>query len=59
MASSYSVKYCDSTSILIVNSRGQIKLLYTPFKVQCIENAGRFKKGSFVFVEEVTAGERD
>ena len=53
------VQYCDSTSILIVNSKGIIRLLHTPFKVQCYEDVGRYKCGSIVYVEEVTPGERD
>ncbi len=59
MKSGYSVKYCDATSILIINSRGKIKQLYTPFQVRCNEDVGRFKMGSIVYVEEVAAGERD
>jgi hypothetical protein len=61
MASSkkYSVQYCDKTSILIINSRGIIRLLHTPFKVQCCQDVGRFKTGSIVYVEEVSAGEKD
>ena len=55
----YQVQYCDKTSILIINSRGIIRQLHTPFKVKCCTEVGRFKVGSIVYVEEVTAGEKD
>ena len=55
----YSVQYCDAHSILIVNSRGVLRLLYTPFKVVCRIGIGRYKAGVHAFVEEVVAGEKD
>ena len=59
MKDGYQVQYRDSTSILIVNGKGIIGELHTPFEVQCIEDIGRYKKGVFVYVEEVAAGERN
>ena len=59
MKKGYEVKFCDKNSILIINSRGVIRQLYTPFKVQCIENVGRYKAGSIVYVEEVDTGDKD
>ena len=53
------VKYCDSNSILIINSNGVIRRLHTPFKVKCAIDIGRFKVGSIVYVEEVTEGDKD
>jgi hypothetical protein len=58
-SSKYSVQYCDKSSILIINSKGLIRHLHTPFKVQCSQDVGRFKTGSFVYVDEVSAGEKD
>lgn len=59
MKKGYDVKFCDRNSILIINSRGVIRQLHTPFKVQCIAQVGRYSKGSVVYVEEVSVGERD
>ncbi len=59
MKKGYEVKYCDKNSILIINSRGVIKQLHTPFKVQCVADVGRYKTGSIVYVEEVAAGDKD
>lgn len=33
--------------------------MHTPFKVECFEDIGRYKKGSIVYVDEVSAGEKD
>lgn len=59
MKKGYQIQYCDSTSILIINSNGVMRHLHTPFKVQCYEDIGRYKKESIVYVDEVSAGERD
>ena len=53
------VKFCDANSILVINTKGKMRKLFTPFKVQCIVEIGRFKMGSIVYVEEVTAGDKD
>ncbi len=36
-----------------------MRQLHTPFKVQCTEDIGRYKKGSIVYVDEVATGEKD
>ena len=53
------MKFCDKNCILIINSRGVIRQLHTPFKVKCVEDVGRYKTGSIVYVEEVDAGDKD
>lgn len=53
------VRYCDSNSILIINSKGAMRKLHTPFKVQCIVNIGRYEVGTIVYVEEVATGDND
>lgn len=47
--------YNDSHSILVINREGRLKQVFTPFKVKCIEDHGRLKNNSIVFVEEVLA----
>ncbi len=55
----YEVKYCDANSILIINSNGKIRHLHTPFRVRCIAEIGKFKVGTYVYVQEVTTGDKD
>lgn len=53
----YTVSYCDHSSILIVNSLGKMRQLYTPFRVVCRDNNLGLSKGSSVYIEEVAATE--
>ena len=55
----YSVHYYANHSLLLVNSSGIIRQLFTPFKVRCDVDVGRFKAGSYLYVEEVAPGEND
>ncbi len=55
----YTVSYCDHSSILIVNSLGKMRQLYTPFRVVCRDNNLGLSKGSSVYIEEVASTERD
>lgn len=48
------VYYHDPWSILVINRSGQIRKLYTPFRVLCIKTvAHSLMKGAWVFVDEV------
>ncbi len=54
------VYYHDPWSILVINPRGQVRKLYTPFRVLCIEPATNWlKKGAWVFVDEVKSSDKD
>lgn len=54
------VYYHDPNSILVVNPKGQIRKLYTPFRVLCANSVeNRLKKGTWVFVDEVRSGKND
>ncbi len=54
------VYYHDPWSILVINPKGQIRKLYTPFRVQCVETISNvLKKSAWVFVEEVTSTGKD
>lgn len=55
----YTVSYCDHSSILIVNSLGKIRQLYTPFRVTCKTDGLGLTKGSSVYIEEVASAEGD
>ena len=51
--------YCNSNSILVVNHKGLLRKLYTPFKVQCILPIDNLDIGMLVYVEEVRNTPRD
>lgn len=54
------VYYHDQWSILVINPKGCMRKLYTPFKVICIEPAASWlKKGTWVFVDEVKTTRKD
>ena len=55
----YSVAYCDHTSILIVNALGRIRRLYTPFRVVCKEDYQSLRKGTSIYVDEVSTTQED
>ena len=47
------INYINHNSILIINPKGKIRQLFTPFKVQLINDTSILKKNSWVMVEEV------
>ncbi len=53
MKKGYSISYGSKNSILLVNSLGRIRELYTPFRVKVTEDVEDLKKGAYVYVEEV------
>jgi hypothetical protein len=55
----YTVSYCDHTSILIVNTMGRIRRLYTPFRVVCKEDYLTLRKGTSIYVDEVATTQED
>ncbi|MBZ5857766.1 hypothetical protein [Flavihumibacter profundi] len=52
-------KYCDANSILVINNAGILRKLYCPFRVKCTTDTTDFKKGMWVWVEEVAATPTD
>ena len=59
MQSDYSLHYCNSYALLMVNKVGVIKTLYTPFRVKCVEASGAIPENAIVYVEEIYSNERD
>jgi hypothetical protein len=47
------VKYHDPKSILLVNDKGQMKQVFTPFRVQCIEAVDQIPLLAIVYVDAV------
>lgn len=59
MKRGYAVFYGSSDSILLVNSLGRIRELFTPFRVKVLDDIGDLKKGTFVYVEQVIGTPED
>ncbi len=47
------LQYYNSNTLLLINTKGQIRKLYTPFRVLCIDAISRIPLNSWVYVEEV------
>ena len=52
-------QYYHSNVLLVVNVSGQIRLLYTPFRVLCIVASGRIPLSTWVYVEEIWSNDKD
>lgn len=55
MEQSYTVSYGDCNSILIINTMGRIRQLYTPFRVICRDDYMSLQKGVSMYVDEVAS----
>ena len=53
------LQYCDPNSILMVNSTGRMRKLYTPFLVLCVADSGSIKANTKVYVQEVESTPKD
>ena len=53
------VQYHDSFSLLVINPKGKIRRVYTPFKVTCINLVDKLSKNSLLFVDEVFEDQYD
>jgi hypothetical protein len=54
----YHIFYCDSSCILVINPKGAIRKLYTPFRVLSIQEY-ETKKEQWLFVDEVHIDKKD
>src|SRR3712207_9190320 len=52
-------QYYNRNVLLVVNVSGQIRLLYTPFRVLCIVASGRIPLNTLVYVEEIWSNDKD
>jgi hypothetical protein len=52
-------QYCRPDCLLIINNKGRIKVLYTPFKVKVINAVGRFPLNLWLWVDEVRSNNQD
>jgi hypothetical protein len=52
-------QYYNSTTLLLVNKKGEIRRLNTPFRVVCIIAVANIRLDTRVYVEEVVGNEKD
>lgn len=52
-------QYYNHHTLLLVNQKGQIRMLYTPFRVLCLNATGRLQLHTWVFVDEVHSTDTD
>ena len=53
------LQYYNSNTLLLVNPKGQIRKLYTPFRVLCLSAVGRITVNTWVYVDEVLSNHKD
>ncbi len=53
------LQYYNSNILLLVNQKGQIRMLYTPFRVICISAVSRINLNTWVYVDEVLSTDKD
>ena len=53
------LQYYNSNTLLLINQKGQIKMLYTPFRVICISATEYMAVGVRVYIDEVLSNDRD
>lgn len=59
MTENISYQYYHSNALLVINSKGLIRILYTPFRVLCNDEIKSIPQNTWVFVEEVYSNQRD
>jgi hypothetical protein len=53
MSESFSLRYPSYGCLYLINEKGELKVLYTPFRVLCIQETETIPKGTTVYVEAV------
>jgi hypothetical protein len=51
--------YVSNDSVLVINAKGKMRTLYTPFKVQCYHAVGGIPMQAWVFVDGVYQDKTD
>jgi hypothetical protein len=48
------INYLNSNTLMVINTAGKMRQLFTPFKVQVLQDTFTLKKNSWVIVEEIS-----
>ena len=59
MNEDFTYHYYHSNALLVVNTKGLIRVLYTPFRVLCNSATSRIPPNTWVYVEEVYSNQQD
>lgn len=51
--------YVSNDSVLVINAKGKIRTLYTPFRVQCYQAVGTISTQAWVLVDGVYQDKTD
>lgn len=52
-----SIRYYNANVLLVINQKGKLIVVYTPFRVVCISASGRIHLNTWVYVEKVAMDE--
>jgi hypothetical protein len=52
-------QFYDYNTLLVINSQGVIRQLYTPIKVQCIDAVENIRNGISVYIDEIRTTRKD
>jgi len=52
-------QYHTPNLLLVISGDGKIRILYTPFRVQCKNSKCGFPMGCYVFVEKIRSDSKD
>jgi len=53
------VQFVDPFTVLVINAKGLMRQVYTPFRVQCIQPAGHIPVQAWVYVDGVWQDKTD
>ena len=56
---SIQIRYVDPFTVLVINTKGHLRQIYAPFRVQCIYPAGQIPPDSWVYVDGVWQDKKD
>ena len=47
------INYLNNNTLMVINAKGKMRQLFTPFNVQVLRDTEHFKENSWVVVEEI------
>ena len=51
--------FVNPNTLLVVNPKGQIRILYTPLRVQCVTAVANLHQNAWLYVQEVGSTSKD
>jgi len=53
------VQFVDPFTVLVINAKGSMRQIFTPFRVQCILPTGQIPANAWVYVDGVWQDKKD